>query len=127
MKEQGEPHKNRHEDHEQDGDPQPEAQGNPQPESQEDSTVVDSIPSTVTGDITLSLDEPPKVVVPKKRISGREKKELAKRNQKLNRKNKDKGKEDADSNPSSNKGGERDPAMARKDAGKLSTMRELFV
>ncbi|KAK3828146.1 MAG: hypothetical protein J3Q66DRAFT_276274 [Benniella sp.] len=112
---------------ENDGDPQSEAQGDPQPESQDDSTVVDSIPSTTTGDDTLSLDEPSKVVVPKKRISGREKKELAKRNQKLNRKNKGKGKEDADSNTSSNKGGERDPAMARKGAGKPSTMRELFV
>ncbi|CAO3567127.1 unnamed protein product [Mortierella alpina] len=76
------------------------------------------------------LVEPAKGIVPKKRIS-KEKKELAKRNQKLNRKNKGKtgsdskspGDHDSGSNSSSSKLA--DPS-AGPDAGQRS-MRELFV
>ncbi|KAF9956910.1 hypothetical protein BGZ70_009713 [Mortierella alpina] len=78
------------------------------------------------------LVEPAKGIVPKKRIS-KEKKELAKRNQKLNRKNKGKtgsdfkNSGDHDSSSSSSSGSNKlaDPS-AGSDAGQRS-MRELFV
>ncbi|KAG0375602.1 hypothetical protein BGX24_008879 [Mortierella sp. AD032] len=73
--------------------------------------------------------KPAKGVIPKKRISSREKKEAAKRNQKLNRKNKGKTSdpsEDSNSSytdkPSTNAGGSDKAASTTS-----STMRELFV
>ncbi|KAG0368415.1 hypothetical protein BC939DRAFT_449336 [Gamsiella multidivaricata] len=86
-------------------------------------------PAISSTETPMASDEPAQGVIPKKRISAREKKELAKRNQKLNRKNKGKvGAASADASPSSNSssGGERnstDHPASR--AG--SNMRELFV
>jgi hypothetical protein len=74
-----------------------------------------------------------KGIIPKKRISSRDKKEAAKRNQKLNRKNKGKtNPSDGDSNSSSDKsslapsdGGDSKSAANTNTTG--NTMRELFV
>ncbi|KAI1309128.1 hypothetical protein EDD11_004139 [Mortierella claussenii] len=71
-------------------------------------------------------DEPAKGVVPKKRLSSREKKEQAKRNQKLNRKNKSKtGLPSSPTNRQQEDNSGRDGSGG--DAGKSSNMRELFV
>ncbi|KAF8949553.1 hypothetical protein BGZ46_005105 [Entomortierella lignicola] len=83
--------------------------------------------------IEPSLDEPTtKVVIPKKRISSREKKELAKRNQKLNKKNRGKA-ESSSSGSSNNSNGNnlndgKQKSLSTKEGGNPdSNMRELFV
>lgn len=80
-----------------------------------------------------SASEGVKGVIPKKRISAREKKEAAKRNQKLNRKNKGKtNSSSGESNSSSDKlpstlSGGSDGKGAANTNTTSSTMRELFV
>ncbi|KAG0000225.1 hypothetical protein BGZ80_009588 [Entomortierella chlamydospora] len=92
----------------------------------------DSVASDTSHIIPSSSGEPTKGLVPKKRISAREKKELAKRNQKLNRKNK--GKTDlssAQSNTKSNGKSINDQSLGDSftgnSAAQHSNMRELFV
>ncbi|KAG0273182.1 hypothetical protein BGZ95_010992 [Linnemannia exigua] len=100
--------------------PQPPATSTPLAESREEANDI-SPPS-------IDEPEPAKGIIPKKRISSREKKEAAKRNQKLNRKNKGKTTSSSgDSNsstdkPSPNVGGSEKAASTTS-----STMRELFV
>ncbi|KAF9903195.1 hypothetical protein EC991_004103 [Linnemannia zychae] len=91
----------------------------PQPQPGESQTELDETPETPEA----TTEEPVKGVIPKKRISAREKKEAAKRNQKLNRKNKGKTTNPSDdSNSSSNGGSDRASSTTT-----TSTMRELFV
>ncbi|KAF9356919.1 hypothetical protein BGX26_004551 [Mortierella sp. AD094] len=92
----------------------------------------DSFAPDTSHTVPSPLDEPTKGIIPKKRISAREKKELAKRNQKLNRKNK--GKTDpsgAQTNPNSsgNSINDRNPggSSTNDSAPQSSNMRELFV
>ncbi|KAF9920866.1 hypothetical protein FBU30_009188 [Linnemannia zychae] len=77
-----------------------------------------------TAQTPAPTEEPVKGIVPKKRLSSREKKEAAKRNQKLNRKNKGKTNSTGDNSSSSEK------SLPMSDKGvssTSSTMRELFV
>ncbi|KAF9102252.1 hypothetical protein BGX29_004790 [Mortierella sp. GBA35] len=109
-------------------DKDPASRNNAQPatplsEAQKESGSTEDSSSYQTTATTPS-SEPVKGIVPKKRISTREKREAAKRNQKLNRKNKGK------TNPSE---GANDKPSTPNGADKInlttssSTMRELFV
>ncbi|KAF9117718.1 hypothetical protein BGW39_001858 [Mortierella sp. 14UC] len=91
----------------------------PQPQPAESRKESEETPATPE----KLLEEPTQGVIPKKRISIREKKEAAKRNQKLNRKNKGKTTDPSgDSKSSSNGGSDKASGTTTN-----STMRELFV
>ncbi|KAG0248485.1 hypothetical protein BG011_010224 [Mortierella polycephala] len=92
-----------------------------------DQSATSSSPSSLLSPFSKASDEPAKGVIPKKRISARERKELAKRNQKLNRKNKGKPGFNANGSGSSSSSEHSLIEPSAKASKSSGNMRELFV